>query len=169
MGSVQCSVIKGEWRTHDEQSAAARRLLGEIIGGTVSVEHDAKGAPYLPSRPDIYISISHCRMAVAVAVSTQGPVGVDVECRRKVGDGLMQRVCTAEEQQSIGASDDPVMAFLRLWTRKEAVLKCRRTGIQGFGSMVTALSTEDCIISDVETGIPDIVASLATSLRVTGG
>ena len=169
MGSVQCSVIKGEWRTHAEQSAAARRLLGEIVGGAAPVEHDVQGAPYLPSRPDLHISISHCRTAVAVAVSTQGPVGVDVECRRKIGDGLIQRVCTPEEQQSIGASDDPQMAFLRLWTRKEAVLKCRGTGIKGFGSMVAALEEGDCNVSDVETGVPDVVASLATSLRVTGG
>ena len=114
----------GEWRTLSEQRAAAYRLLGELTGGEVVVEHDDKGAPYLPDHPDLWVSISHCRTAVAVAVSPEGRVGIDVECRRRIGDGLMERVCTADEQAAVRASADPTMAFLQLWTRKEAVLKC---------------------------------------------
>ena len=74
----------------------------------------------------------------------------------------MRRVCTADEFASVQAAADPVMAFLQLWTRKEAVLKLRGTGIQGFGSMVEALATDDCKVVDVETGNPDIVAAVAT-------
>ena len=152
----------GEWRTHDEQSAAARQLLCEMLGKTVIVVHDSQGAPYLPESPNLHISISHCRTAVAVAVSDNGPVGIDVECRRRIGDRLMQRVCSQEEYQLVSRSDDPVMAFLRLWTRKEAVLKCRGTGIRGFSSMVEALEMGDCCVIDLDTDIPDIVVSLAT-------
>ena len=53
------------------------------------------------------------------------------------------------------------MAFLQLWTRKEAVLKMRGTGIQGFGSMVDALTANDCHVIDLEPRLPDVVASLA--------
>lgn len=125
------------------------------------LEHDDKGAPYLPDHPELSVSISHCRKAVAVAVSPEGRVGIDVECRRKIGDGLMERVCTADEQAAVRAATDPTMAFLQLWTRKEAVLKMRGTGIQGFGSMVDALSAKDCRIMDLDTRLPDTVASLA--------
>ena len=152
----------GEWRTLAEQRAAAYRLLDDLIGGEVVVEHDDKGAPFLPGHPHLNISISHCRKAVAVAVCDGGRVGIDVESRRRVGEDLMRRVCTADEFASVQAAADPVMAFLQLWTRKEAVLKLRGTGIQGFGSMVEALATDDCKVVDVETGNPDIVAAVAT-------
>ncbi len=151
----------GEWRTLAEQRAAAYRLLGELTGVEVVVEHDDKGAPYLPDHPELSVSISHCRTAVAVAVSPEGRVGIDVECRRKIGEGLLERVCTADEQAAVRAAADPTMAFLQLWTRKEAVLKLRGTGIQGFGSMTAALTATDCHVIDLDTRLPDTVAAMA--------
>lgn len=153
----------GEWRTLAEQRAAAYRLLGELTGGEVVVEHDDKGAPYLPDHPELSVSISHCRTAVAVAVSPEGRVGIDVECRRKIGDGLLERVCTADEQTAVRAAADPTMEFLQLWTRKEAVLKLRGTGIQGFGSMTAALTATDCHVIDLDTRLPDTVAAISYS------
>lgn len=129
------------------------------------LEHDDKGAPVLPDHPELSVSISHCRQAVAVAVSPEGRVGIDVECRRRVGEDLMRRISTAEELAAVHAAADPTMAFLQLWTRKEAVLKMRGTGIQGFGSMVDALAAKDARIMDLETGLVDVVASLATDVK----
>ena len=163
MESVKWRVESGEWRTLAEQRVAAYRLLGELTGGEVVVEHNDKGAPYLPDHPELSVSISHCRTAVAVAVSSEGRVGIDVECRRKIGDGLMERVCSAEEQAAVHAAADPTMVFLQLWTRKEAVLKMRGTGIQGFGSMVDALTADDCHVSDLDTHLSEVVAALAYS------
>lgn len=163
MESVKWRVESGEWRTLAEQRAAAYRLLGELTGGEVVVEHDDKGAPYLPDHPELSVSISHCRTAVAVAVSPEGRVGIDVECRRKIGEGLLERVCTADEQAAVRAAADPTMAFLQLWTRKEAVLKLRGTGIQGFGSMTAALTATDCHVIDLDTRLLDTVAAISYS------
>ena len=156
----------GEWRTLAEQRATAYRLLGELTGSEVVVEHDDKGAPFLPDHPESSVSISHCRTAVAVAVSCEGRVGIDVECRRKIGDGLLQRVCTVEEQAAVRAAVDPTMTFLQFWTRKEAVLKMHGTGIQGFGSMTAALTANDCHVMDLETGLPDTVAAMAVESQL---
>ena len=155
---------RGEWPTHAAQSAAARRLLGQLLGFDPTVEHDAQGAPCLRDHPELHISLSHCRTAVAAAVSPDGPVGIDVECRRRIGAGLMERICSPAELDAIHRSDDPTMVFLQLWTRKEAVLKCRGTGIKGFGSMVQALQQADTEVRDLPCGIPDTVAALATAL-----
>ena len=154
-------IAGGRWRTHDEQSAAARRLLGELLGHEVAVEHDSAGAPYLPQSPCLHISISHCHTAVAVAVSEDGPVGIDIESRRKVSESLIARVCTAWELEDIHRNGDIEMAFLRWWTRKEAVLKCRGTGIKGFDSMIHALDISDIEVSDLPCDLPDTVAALA--------
>ena len=164
MNSLELRIEQGPWRSQKEQSEAARRLLCSMLGEELAVEHNTDGAPYLPQRPDLHISISHCRTAVAVAVSPEGRVGIDVECRRRVGEDLMKRVCTADELAAVQASDDPTMTFLQLWTRKEAVLKMRGTGIQGFGNMVDALSDKSCHVMDLETRIPDVVASLVTGV-----
>ena len=132
---------EGEGSQRERERALAYDVLRRLLDGeSPRLEHDGKGAPYLPDYPGLSVSISHCRTAVAVAVSTEGRVGVDVECRRRIGDGLMERVCTGEELEAVRAAEDPTMAFLQLWTRKEAVLKMRGTGIQGFGSMVDALA-----------------------------
>ena len=162
--SGQWTVSSGQWLTHAEQSTAARRLLAELLGNEAAVEHDAHGAPYLPAYPHLHVSLSHCRTAVAVAVDSTAAVGIDIESRRKISPSLMERVCTPDEQAAIRCSDDPDMAFLRLWTRKEAVLKCRGTGIKGFESMVHALEASDIEVQDLPCDLPDTVAALATAV-----
>ena len=159
----RCAVAGGQWQTHAEQSEAARRLLAKLLGHEAAVEHDAHGAPYLPEYPNLHISLSHCRTAVAAAVHDQA-VGIDIESRRKINPSLRERVCTPDEQDAIRNSDDPDMAFLRLWTRKEAVLKCRGTGIKGFESMVHALEDPNIEVQDLPCDLPDTVAALATAL-----
>lgn len=143
-----------------QQQALTRQILLEMTG-TDRVEHTPDGRPYLPQRPDLHISISHCRNAVAVAISDKGAVGIDIECRRRVSTELMQRVCTPDEIDAIRRSDDPTLAFLQCWTRKEAVLKCRGTGIRGFTSMVEATLSPDCTLIDLHSPVADTVATLA--------
>jgi phosphopantetheinyl transferase len=154
----------GEGSQRERERALAYDLLCRLLDEEKPhLEHDDKGRPFLPDHPELYISISHCSTAVAVAVSPEGRVGIDVECRRKIGDGLLERVCTADEQAVVRAAADPTMTFLQLWTRKEAVLKLRGTGIQGFGSMVDALTATDCHVMDIDTRLPDTVAAISYS------
>ena len=79
----------------------------------------------------------------------------------------MRRVCSAAELAAVQASPDAVMAFLQLWTRKEAALKLRGTGIRGFGSMVHALEGKDMVVEDLPCGGPEVVASLARAKAST--
>ena len=153
---------EGEGGQRERERALANDILCRLLDEEhPRLEHNDNGVPYLPDHPDLKVSISHCRTAVAVVVSPEGRVGIDVECRRKIGDDLIGRVCTADEQAAVHSAADPVMAFLQLWTRKEAVLKMRGTGIQGFGSMLEALGSDGSVIKDLETGIPDTVAAMA--------
>ena len=89
-------------------------------------EYTSYGQPYWPDGP--YFSISHCRTAIAVVVHER-PVGIDVESLRTETEGLVERTMNASEQQQIKTSADPTKAFIALWTQKEALLKCRGTGI----------------------------------------
>jgi len=86
------------------------------------------GKPSLANYPDLHFNMSHCKEAVAVALH-DAPVGIDVECRRKIDEPLIQKVCCPSEIDEIHASDDPAAEFIRIWTRKEAVAKYLGTGI----------------------------------------
>ncbi len=144
-------------------TAAGHRQAVEMLyrlTGSRSIEYLPSGAPYLSDR-QVFVSISHCRTAVAVAVDEDGPVGIDIESRRRVNNSLIGRVCTAAEQALVEGSDDPTMAFLQLWTRKEAALKCRGTGIRGFASLQNALHDPSVEVHDIATTLPDTVAAVA--------
>ncbi len=76
----------------------------------------------------IHFSISHCKEAIAVAVADR-PVGIDVETLRKPSAALIEKTMNKHEQLLLAYSDTPDDLFTSLWTAKEAVLKCKGTGI----------------------------------------
>ncbi len=86
------------------------------------------GKPFLAEHPDLHFNLSHCRVAVACAVS-HSPVGIDIESIRTARPDLVRRTMNAAEAQSILSADDPDREFTILWTRKEAVLKLSGRGI----------------------------------------
>ncbi len=127
------------------QSEMAHELLRQALRnehGIVDFEiaREEKGKPYLATHPDIHFNLSHCRTAVACIVDSQ-PVGIDVESIRQAKPDLVAYTMNAEEQQRISTADDPDREFTILWTRKEALLKLRGTGI-GAGKVSDVLSTE---------------------------
>lgn len=88
------------------------------------------GKPFLPSRPDIHFSISHTKNAILVALSNS-PIGADIEQIRHPSEALLGKTMNESEQQQIWQAADSDAEFTAFWTRKEAVLKLRGTGIQG--------------------------------------
>lgn len=117
------------------EKVAAYELLVEMMREEGCLEqwplfhYDENGKPRLSNYPDLHFNISHCKKAVAVALH-DAEVGIDVECRRPVSQALMERVCCAEELSLIRSSADAELEFIRLWTRKEALLKCTGVGIR---------------------------------------
>ncbi|MCQ2128354.1 MAG: 4'-phosphopantetheinyl transferase superfamily protein [Bacteroidaceae bacterium] len=77
---------------------------------------------------DMHFSISHCKQGIAVAVSKR-PIGIDIESFREADEALINMTMNADEARQIRTSPTPTQTFIELWTRKEAVLKLRGTGI----------------------------------------
>lgn len=90
-------------------------------------EENDYGKPFLPHFP--FFSISHCRAAVAVATDSR-PIGIDVETIRHPSQSLVEKVMNESEQVEIANADNPDVAFIQLWTKKEAWLKLQGTGIR---------------------------------------
>ena len=114
----------------DERWLPLQQRLKEWNGNFEYTEHDK---PFMQSRlggriEGIDFSISHCKNAIAVVLSDR-PVGVDVESFRHAEEPLLKRTMNPEEQAEVRNAADPAEAFTCLWTRKEALLKLRGTGL----------------------------------------
>ena len=107
-----------------------KRALHEEYGitGNPLFEYGEHGKPRIAGHPDIHFNLSHCREAVACAVSRQ-PVGIDVESVRRYKPELVAYTMSDREQAQITAAERPDAAFTRLWTMKEARLKLTGEGI----------------------------------------
>jgi len=58
---------------------AVRVLLYTVLDRQVHINYNDQGAPLLPGYEGLHISISHTKGYVAIALSENAPVGIDVE------------------------------------------------------------------------------------------
>ncbi|WP_435972812.1 4'-phosphopantetheinyl transferase family protein [Streptomyces sp. Qhu_M48] len=93
---------------------------------------DGHGRPYLPGRPGVGVSLSHADGLVAAAVGP-GAIGVDVEpsTRRPGPLRVLRRLLPETALAEATAQPDPGRALLRLWVRREALLKAGRADFTG--------------------------------------
>ena len=98
------------------------------IEGNPQFEYNEHGKPAIVGHPEIFFNFSHCKEAVLCAISEQ-PVGVDVESVRSFNDSLVHYTMNEDEIREIETAVDRAVAFIRLWTMKEAALKLEGTGI----------------------------------------
>ena len=86
------------------------------------------GRPRLPPELGLHVSLAHAGERIAVALTPLGEVGVDVE-QVPVGGRfdrtLAEHTLTPTELTSVGTADE----FMRLWVRKEALLKATGHGM----------------------------------------
>ncbi len=115
-------------------------LLREMLKNFFDIDSpeiitDEKGKPHIRGN-SLFISISHSGDFVACAVD-KSPIGIDLECPRKVTENLISYISTEEEKCYIlGADKDTIdeettFRFLEVWTAKEAYLKYTGEGLRG--------------------------------------
>ena len=94
----------------------------------LKMDYNEHGKPFLSHYPNVFFNLSHCKNGIAVAVDFS-PVGIDIESFRKSNLSLINKTMNPTEAEWIRASSEPVEAFTQYWTRKEAVVKLRGTGL----------------------------------------
>ncbi|MEX0721497.1 MAG: 4'-phosphopantetheinyl transferase superfamily protein [Balneolaceae bacterium] len=106
-----------------------RFLLNELGINPAEVEllKEEKGKPYAIYGDElINVSFTHSPELVLCAVSKEKRIGLDIESvDRVINKRVIKRILNEKEWKIIG-QEDP----LRLWTIKEAALKCAGTGLQ---------------------------------------
>jgi 4'-phosphopantetheinyl transferase len=112
------------------ESVAARYL--DLSPRSVRVVRSPTGKPELDGS-DLTVGLAHSGEAVLVAIASSGDVGVDVEALRSdaAGWALVDHALTEGERAPLEALAPPdrAEAFLRTWTRKEAILKAAGVGL----------------------------------------
>jgi len=104
-----------------QMSAAKSGLcLEELVKNKNGVPQPFKGT---------FWSVTHKTKYVA-GVAAPTPTGIDVERIRSFSDGLFRKTGSDCEWALADMDKDPVMAFFRFWTAKEAVLKATGIGIR---------------------------------------
>lgn len=114
---------------------ALRHWLAGLLGvrpSEVQLHKTALGGPYIADC-DWSISISHADSLSAIALSPCGAVGVDIERARHVDDAreIAGRYFHPAERQWLrdAYASELSRRFLRLWVRKEAVVKAAGSGL----------------------------------------
>jgi 4'-phosphopantetheinyl transferase len=130
-----------------------RELLAEMARTTpasLAFVDGPQGKPALSGTLDF--NVSHTERWLYVAVTQARALGVDVEGGRAIDvDELAPAVFTPQERAELATHADRELAFLRGWTRKEAYLKARGTGLStplhefsvSLGSPVTLVTHVD--------------------------
>jgi phosphopantetheine--protein transferase-like protein len=131
---------------------ASRALLRSVLAAKTGIAparlefvRDADDKPQLADG-SWHFNLSHCREWAVLAVSTAGPVGVDVEqCDRSNDiDGIARRFFQRDEADWLQSLPPSQRAekFCELWTLKEAAVKWCGLGISralaGIGVQVEA-------------------------------
>lgn len=139
-------------------------LLREHYGieGDLVFSFNEHGKPMLKEVSSIHFSISHCKEAIAVAVADR-PVGIDVETLRMPSEALAEKVMDEGEKLRFDISDTPEDFFTAIWTAKEAVMKCRGTGIVLEELPEILYKVRDEMIIETTRPYPNIVCTLCVS------
>lgn len=139
LGFIRNEKVKSILKQKIKQNAD-EMLIGEILAMVaikktfdipVSLQKitvDSCGKPYLKNFPQVFFNISHSEGYIACAVC-DSPVGIDIQKITPFNYVVAKKICTEEELSQILNSPDQDSEFTKLWTKKEAVLKMKGTGI----------------------------------------
>ena len=110
--------------------AVLRQLLERYTGvpaGELCFARGEFGKPYLAGSR-VYFNMSDSRDVALYAVTLDAEIGVDVERIRDIEGATIARRFLPESEAA--AVDDDPASFFRIWTRREAYLKCIGVGLR---------------------------------------
>ena len=121
-------------------------------------EYGEHGKPAIVGHPEIHFNMSHCREA-AICVLSDKPVGVDIESIGRYKESLARYTMNDAEMELIERAERREVAFVRLWTLKEAVLKLSGDGIRNdMKHVLEGLKNEKTVINEKKGYIYSVIS-----------
>ena len=137
-----------------------RRVLAAALDvpvAAITYANGPQGKPFLahPAATGLEFNFSDSGEQALIAVSRDGPVGVDLEARRPLSNlaGVATSHFSDEERTALLALPDAEQhkAFYRIWTRKEAYLKALGEGLSyGLGRFAVTMDATDARLLHVD-------------------
>ncbi len=95
------------------------------------------GKPYFIDHPNLAFNITHTDDYMAIIVSDNSPVGIDIETikMRKNFIGLEEKILHPIERKWLNSQENYLNAFFILWSAKEAYLKATGQGLTGLSNL----------------------------------
>jgi 4'-phosphopantetheinyl transferase len=116
--------------------ASLRMILGKAIHlppQDVPLNYLEFGKPVLASPYEfLHFNLSHCANLAAIALSIDGPVGIDLEAKERAADLLECESMFCHPAEILRLSTESgkrALQLLEIWTVKEAILKALGTGL----------------------------------------
>jgi len=149
-GTLRSAVTEQEWRQAETFASARRRdeylswraAVRRELGRDVKIDYDCAGAPRVDI-PDTYISVSHARGMIAVAIADRR-CGIDIERLDRNFESVADRYLSPRERRLCA---DPAWLAMA-WCAKEAMYKFygrRGVGLRD-GLMIESCDGEGCTI-----------------------
>lgn len=111
---------------NDRLRCLAGGLLMERISAGREIRLNEYGKPFIPEGP--YFNLSHSGSFVCLAVSSDSPVGIDIELLRNEDFQALARTAFHVEEQDFFLQKPDAERFFMIWTLKESYMKMRGLG-----------------------------------------
>ena len=109
-----------------------RGLLGARLGcaaSAVRFSYGSHGKPMLADESQVSFNVSHTAGLALIAIAESREVGVDIEAwTASSADDFAYGLLGADERRHVEVTKDPA-SFYDRWTRKEALIKARGSGL----------------------------------------
>ena len=131
--ALKCFILENAPEQEARHEAVQKAVRGYLKDETVQIVYSEKGAPSIQGcEPPMFLSVTTTGDKMLVAVQDT-PIGIDGEylprCEKSKTDFLLmaERFFSGEETEYVrdGASvGEEKLRFFKVWTRKEAYVKC---------------------------------------------
>lgn len=131
-----------------------RKQLSERLGVpplAIEFKQNAFGKSSLVDFPNVHFSVAHTDHAFVLAITNDFPVGVDIEFQHRKFDWrkIASFAFTSEEQTFLNLGSKKQVEILKLWTQKEALVKCLGTSLESGMQSFSLLNERKGTINDV--------------------
>ena len=109
-----------EGRRREREQRTEELLLERIFGNKATLNHTAEGKPFVEGT-NIHISISHSKTRLAIGVSADTRIGIDIEDISPRLERVKHKFLTEEEHRLLPTGSLQELAIC--WSAKEAVYK----------------------------------------------
>ncbi|MGZ3796627.1 MAG: 4'-phosphopantetheinyl transferase family protein [Pseudobdellovibrionaceae bacterium] len=108
-----------------------QQCLGDFLDedpGSLAILRHPSGQPYIEYKIPVFFSLTHSTDLLSLACSLSYEIGLDLQFHRHFNLNIFKSICTPKEIHNLQDLNEE--NFFKVWTIKEAALKCLGLGLR---------------------------------------